>query len=89
MTHRIFEDHRKAKIDIDVQGGTDGLTALTIATGNSYYDIVNLLLDHKADLFSLNNEGKSAFTNINNNLLMIKLLKKEEKAFFVDKFTSI
>ena len=47
-----------------------------LASYGSYYRIASLLIDNKADLFLQNVHGKTALTNINNNLLMIKLLKK-------------
>ena len=45
---------------------------------NSYYRIVNMLINKKADLFIKNSKGKTALTGVNNNLLMIKVLKKAE-----------
>ena len=55
---------------------------------NSYYDIVDLLFQHKANMFEPNAKGKTVISSIQNNLLMIKLLKKEEKAYFNDNFKS-
>lgn len=53
------------------------MTALHIASDNNFYDIVDLLFQYKADLFTKDDRGNTPFTGINNNLLMIKLLKKE------------
>lgn len=69
-------------IDLDATGGQNNMSALHIATENNYYDIVDLLFKYKADLFLHDDRGHSAFTGVTNNLLMIKLLKKEQKAFF-------
>ena len=70
------------RLDIDARGGPDLLSALQLASQSSLFDIVTLLIDHEADLFAQSIDGKSAFSGVKNNLLMIKLLKKEEKSFF-------
>lgn len=75
-------------VDIDAIGGTDRLTCLHLASMNAFYDIVDLLFQHKANMFEPNAEGKTVFTSVQNNLLMIKLLKKEEKAYFNDNYRS-
>ena len=64
------------KVDIDCQGGLQRWTALHLATFGSYYRITSLLIENKADLFISNVTGKSPFTHINNNLLMVKIVKK-------------
>lgn len=65
-------------IDINAPGGKERLTPLHLATMGSYYRIVNFLIDHGADQFARNSYGKNPFTAINNNLLMIKMLKKAQ-----------
>ena len=67
-------------------GGVDRLTPLHLAASNSYYDIVDALFQYKANLFAKNKDGATVFNAIQNNLLMIKLLKKEEKAYFIDNY---
>ena len=62
-------------INIDHQGGPDRCTALHLAATGSYYRIVNYLIDNGADLFIYNIHGKTPYTNITNNFLMIKILK--------------
>lgn len=64
-------------VDIDAPGGPKNVTALHIASENNFYDIVEILFEYKADLFRQDDKGNTPFTGINNNLLMIKLLKKE------------
>ena len=51
-------------------------TPLHLATNGSYYKIVNFLIASGGDLFARNTLGKNPFTQVNNNLLMIKMLKK-------------
>ena len=65
-------------IDINEAGGKELMTPLHLATTGSYYRIVHYLIDKGADLFALNSFGKSPFSVINNNLLMIKILKKAQ-----------
>ena len=52
----------------------------------SYYDIVEIIVEHGADLLVRNGAGQTPLSSINNNLLMIKLLKKCEKEFFDEHF---
>ena len=73
-------------VDIDATGGSNNVTALHLASENNFYDIVDLLFQYKADIFQEDERGNTPFTGINNNLLMIKLLKKEQKAFFNETF---
>ena len=73
-------------VDLDAPGGQNNVTALHLATENNYYDIVDLLFQYKSDLFMHDDIGNTAFTGVTNNLLMIKLLKKEQKAFFNENF---
>jgi ankyrin repeat protein len=63
---------------VDLQGGSERWTPLHIASYASFYRIVNLLLQSEANLFVRNAKGKTPLGNINNNLLMIKILKKSE-----------
>lgn len=64
-------------IDIDALGGPNNMSAMHIAGENNFYDIIDLLFQYKADLFVQDERGNTPFTNISNNLLMIKLIKKE------------
>ena len=73
-------------VDLDAVGGLNNVTALHLATENNYYDIVDLLFQYKADIFLHDERGHTAFTGVTNNLLMIKLLKKEQKAFFNENY---
>jgi len=41
---------------------------------------VQILCEHGADMGVRNFDGKTAFNKISNNLLMVKLLKKYERA---------
>lgn len=50
--------------------------------------MVEMLCENKADLFLRNKDNQTAFSQISNNLLMVKLLKKQEKAFFESKYTA-
>jgi ankyrin repeat protein len=52
------------------------MTPLHLACCSNYYRIVNSLIEAKSDMFSYNSEGKTPFTIINNNMLMLKLIRK-------------
>lgn len=65
-------------LNVDNYGGQERWTALHLASYSSYYRIVSLLLGKRADIFIRNGKGKTPLSNISNNLLMIKLLKKAE-----------
>ena len=62
------------------------MTALHLASEKNFYTIVDLLFQYKADIFQLDQRGNTPFTGLSNNLLMIKLMKKEQKAFFDEKY---
>lgn len=76
-------------VDIDAVGGPKNVTAMHLASDNNFYDIVDLLFAYKADIFVQDNRGHTPYTGISNNLLMIKLLKKEQRAFFNEKFKPV
>jgi ankyrin repeat protein len=69
-------------VNINCLGGPENQSCLHLAAQNSFYDIVELLVDHGADTFIRNKKYQTPLSSINNNLLMIKLLKKCEKGFF-------
>jgi ankyrin repeat protein len=48
----------------------------------SNYDTVSVLCENGSDLFARNKSGKTPFTSVGNNLLMVKMLKKYEKSYF-------
>ncbi len=60
------------------------MSPLHIACCANYYRIVNSLIQAKADLFVYNADGKTPFTIINNNMLMLKLIKKAMIAYVRD-----
>lgn len=62
------------------------MSALQLACCSNLYRVVCLLIYHKADPFVQNAEGKSAFTIIQNNLLMMKLVKRSMISFVRDIF---
>ncbi|TNV86312.1 hypothetical protein FGO68_gene14153 [Halteria grandinella] len=64
------------QVDINKCGGPQLNTPLHIACTTNLYRIVNLLLAYRADLFTQNLDGKTPLTIIQNNFLMLKLLKK-------------
>jgi len=53
-----------------------------VACELSNYEIVSILCENGADIFAQNSNLKTPFTSVSNNLLMVKMLKKQEKAFF-------
>ena len=76
----------KYPLDLNIPGGPIDMTPLHIACCANYYRIVNSLIQAKVDLFAYNAEGKSPFTIINNNMLMLKLIKKAMIASVRDQF---
>lgn len=48
----------------------------------SNYDTVGVLCESGCDLFVRNNQNKTPFTSIKNNLLLVKMLKKYERSYF-------
>lgn len=66
----------KGQIDMNLGGGSHRQTPLHLAASNSHYRIVNHLLSSQADLFARNAENKMPLTLIQNNMLMIKIIKK-------------
>ena len=76
-------------VDIDAPGGPKNVTAMHLASEYNFYDIVDLLFQYKANIFSRDDRDNTPYTGITNNLLMIKLLKKEQKAFFNEKYKPV
>lgn len=66
----------RSPLDLNSLGGPIDMTPLHLACCGNYYRIVNSLIQAKVDLFAYNAEGKTPFTIINNNMLMLKLIKK-------------
>lgn len=48
----------------------------------SNYDTVKILCENGADVSLRNKAGKTPFTSVSNNLLLVKLLKKSERCYF-------
>lgn len=61
-------------------------TPLQVACTLNLYRIVNLLIAYRADLFIQNIDGKTALTIIQNNFLMLKLIKKAVTTSVRDQF---
>ena len=74
------------QLDLNVQGGSQLMTPLHLACCSNLYRIVYLLIAGDSDLFLHNLEGKSSLTVINNNLLMMKIVKKGMTCFVRDAF---
>lgn len=49
----------------------------------SKFDIMYVLMDHDADIFVRSRDGKTCFQYVNNNLLMLKVVKKLERRQFL------
>ena len=67
------------QIDLDLKGGYGLNTAYHLAATRTNFDILYELDKFGADIYSRNKENKTAFQLVNNNLLMLKIVKKIEK----------
>jgi ankyrin repeat protein len=67
----------KLKVSKAIESSGD--TALHLAVQVSCYEAVCYLCKFGADVFKRNNQNQTPFTQIQNNLLLLKLLKKQEK----------
>jgi hypothetical protein len=57
-----------------------------LAAQSGNFEILHLFFDFKAELFEVNAKGQRPLHSFNNNLLLLKLLKKEEKSKLVHDF---
>ena len=73
-------------MNINIQTLVLQQTPLHIACANSCYTSVKILCENGADLFLTDSNGKTPFTSVSNNLLLIKMLKKYESKFFTKKY---
>ena len=67
------------QIDLDLKGGYGYNTAYHLAATRTNFDILYELDKYGADIYSRNKDNKTAFQLVNNNLLMLKIVKKIEK----------
>jgi ankyrin repeat protein len=69
------------KIDLS-KPGNDRQTPLHLAAQSNSFEILQIFLDLKPDLFTLDDQERRPFNAVNNNLLLMKLIKKEERKYF-------
>ena len=72
---------KKMKVDLSAFCGMERQTPMHLAAQSNSHEILQLLLDEKPDLFLENSKNERPFNAVDNNLLMLKLIKKEEKRF--------
>jgi arginine decarboxylase-like protein len=65
--------------DLDARGGFGQNSAFHFAAIRTNFDALYELDTWGADIFNINREGKTCFNLVNNNLLMLKIVKKLEK----------
>lgn len=79
-------------IDVNATGSSWKNTAFHIAGMRSKYEIMYILKQYGADIFVRSRDGKTCFQYVNNNLLMLKIVKKLERRQYLQDhldFTSI
>jgi len=86
MTRLARESENGIKLDINFQHTESGDTSLHLAAQQSQHEMVQFLFEEEVDLFRRNAKHQTAFTQTTNNLLMVKLLKKQERRFFKNIF---
>ena len=64
---------------LDVKGGFNQNSAFHFAAIRTNFDALYELDRWGADIFNTNRDGKTCFNLVNNNLLMLKIVKKLEK----------
>ena len=67
---------------LDVKGGFNQNSAFHFAAIRTNFDALYELDRWGADIFNTNRDGKTCFNLVNNNLLMLKIVKKLEKKQF-------
>ena len=70
---------------MDARGGLGQHTSFHFAATRSNFDVVFLLDNYGADIFQKNREQKTCYNQVNNNLLMLKLVKKLERKQFLNR----
>ena len=67
------------KIDLNMKGGYGQNTAYHLAATRTNFEILFELDRQGADVFIRNKDNKTCFQLVNNNLLMLKIVKKIER----------
>jgi ankyrin repeat protein len=75
------------KSNVDLPTKTTKETPLQLACQNNCYEIIELFCRHGCDQFARQKTNKTAYNLVNNDLLMVKLLKKREKFFLREQFS--
>ena len=69
--------------DLNLRTGIGLNTAFHIAAAKTNFAVLYELDRWGADIFMRNKENKTSFQVVNNNLLMLKIVKKLERKFYV------
>jgi len=83
MLERYANDAGAISIDMNATGSFWKNTAFHIAGMRSKYEIMYMLDQYGADVFVRSRDGKTCFQYVNNNLLMLKIVKKVERRQYV------
>ena len=70
--------HVHGQIDMDSKGGFGQNTAFHFAATRTNFEAIFVLDQWGADIFMKNRENRTCFQLVNNNLLMLKVVKKIE-----------
>lgn len=86
LLKRFAKEEGNRAIDVNQIGGQWRNTAFHLAGMRSRFDIMYLLQSYGADIFVRSREGKTCFHYVNNNLLMLKIVKKLERRQYLREF---
>lgn len=75
--------------EINLRTGIGMNTAFHIAAAKTNFLVLFELDSWGGDIFIRNKENKTCFQVVNNNLLMLKIVKKLEKKYFISNFLMI
>ena len=74
----MLEVSKMYKLHLNAPGGVEKLTALHLAAQSNSYEILQSILEEKPDLFVESATEQRPSSTVTKNLLLVKLLKKEE-----------
>ena len=85
MQSLIIDSNQLKAEDLDIRAGSGQNTACHIAAAKTNYNVLFELEKWGADVFVRNKECKTVFQVVNNNLLMLKIVKKIERKQYISK----
>jgi hypothetical protein len=85
----LLEVSKMYKLHLNAPGGVEKLTALHLAAQSNSYEILQSILEEKPDLFVESATEQRPSSTVTKNLLLVKLLKKEERRFCYESFATV